>query len=278
MTPAQVISCSRRTDIPRCYPGWLDEKLAAGGLTFKAPRGAVRSVSLSAEAVHSLVLWSKDYGPLFRRRLLIRRLHGFNPFFHFTITGLGESAWESGIPGWKQTMLQMKEIVNEFGAARVNWRFDPVLFWRENGRLRSNLPLFTRLGAAAADLGITGCTFSFAHWYNKSQRRANRGGVPFADPGPEEKLAAVRILADEAEGLGLRLASCSNDSWLAVPGIAKARCIDASLLGGLRDDGRPASTAKDRAQRAACGCTRSIDIGSYAQRCPGAQCLYCYAN
>ncbi len=278
ITTAPVISCSRRTDIPRCYSGWLEEKLVAGGVIFKAPRGGVRSVSLEAEAVHSLVLWSKDYGPLLKRPQLLRRLHDLNPFFHFTITGLGKSAWEPDLPAWRESVAQMKRLVKEFGAARVNWRFDPVLFWPAAGGRRTNLTLFARLGAAVADLGVSGSTFSFAQWYRKSSRRAQREGIDYIDPEPAEKLEAAAVMAAGAARLRIRLASCSNDVLLAVPGIYKGCCIDGALLNGLRGDGLAASMARDESQRRDCGCTRSIDIGSYTQRCSGPACVYCYAS
>ncbi len=278
MLATPVISCSRRTDIPRCYPHWLEEKLVAGEVVFRAPRSGVRSVSLAAEAVHSLVLWSKDYGALLKRPRLLRRLHDLNPFFHFTITGLGNSFWEPAIPAWHETISQMEKLVNEFGAGRVNWRFDPVLFWPEKSGLASNLPMFARLGAAVAGLGISGCTFSFAHWYSKSRRRAQKQGFEFVDPVPDAKLEAAATMAGEAARLGIRLATCSNDALLAAPGIAKGHCIDGDLLNNLRGGGAAASSAKDRSQRTECGCTSSIDIGSYAQRCSGGHCVYCYAN
>jgi hypothetical protein len=276
--PSSIISCSRRTDIPRCYPGWLEDRLAAGSVTFKGPRGGERTVALEPAAVHSMVLWSKDYGPLLERPGLLRRLDVLNPLFHFTITGLGGSVWEPGIPGWKRSLEVVESLVERYGPERVNWRFDPLVHWQEGEGVNSNLRLFTRIGTALKALGIGTCTFSFAHWYLKSQRRAAREVLTYVEIPPDKRLAAAAMLAQQAAELGLRLASCSSPDLEMVPGVRRAHCVDGGLLSELRGDGLPVSLARDQSQRAECGCTRSVDIGSYTQRCEGRHCIYCYAN
>ena len=292
-----VISCSRRTDIPRCYPGWLEERLAEGMVEFRAPRGALRRVSLEAGEVHSIVLWSKDYGPLLERAGLVARLSGLNPYFHLTVTGLGGTAWEPEVPPWRQVATQAKRLVEAFGPGRVNWRFDPILHWPGGDSTASNLDLFPSIGGIFARAGVGSCTFSFAQWYIKSRRRAEKCGLGFIDPTHEQKLSMAGALADEAEILGIRLESCADGSWTEVPGIGRGRCIDAAKLGALREarprresggewagdearanSGGKAPAAKDPGQRAECGCATSIDIGSYTQRCAGSPCVYCYAN
>lgn len=273
-----VISCSRRTDIPRCYAVWLEERLIGAQVEFRAPRGALRKVSLEAGEVHSVVLWSKDYGPLLERPELVARLRELNPYFHLTVTGLGGTAWEPRVPPWRQVAAQAGQLTDRFGPGRVNWRFDPIVHWRSAGAVGSNLDLFGAIGGVVAGAGISSCTFSFAHWYIKSRRRADRGALGFEEPTHEEKMLMAGRLASEAAELGIGLASCAGGSWTEVPGISRGRCIDAARLNALREGGGDAPAAKDPGQRAACGCSTSIDIGSYAQRCAGDPCVYCYAN
>lgn len=273
-----IISCSRRTDIPSRYPAWLDACLAAGKAVFRAPRGALRSVPLTPQDVHSLVLWSKNYAPLLGLKGVADRLDGMNPFFHFTLTGLGGSPWEPGIPGWRESLGTMAALADRFGPERINWRFDPVVVWHEKDRRISNSGLFGEIGEQVARLGIATCTFSFAHWYRKSSRRASEERIAFQEPEAGEAADMAAGLAGRAAELGIMLAICCDERIETLPGIVKASCVDAALLSSLRKDGLQASVARDTSQRAQCGCSRSVDIGSYAQRCYSNPCLYCYAN
>lgn len=272
-----VISCSRRTDIPRRYPEWLESCLLDEEAAFVSPRGGFRTISLAPGEVHSIVMWSKDYGPLLRRPRLVERLMELNPFFHFTVTGLGGSAWEPDVCGWQAAVKIMAELAGRFGPERINWRFDPIVFWEEQGSAVSNMRIFPDIGEAVAALGVETCTFSFTHWYAKSVRRAARSGMSFLDPEGEKPRLAGELSATTA-ALGIRLASCSNEALETVPGVTKARCIDADHLTALRRDGLRASSARDSGQRIGCGCAKSIDIGSYSQRCGVQPCVYCYAN
>ena len=278
MPAPQVISCSRRTDVPRCYPGWLELALASGSVSFQSPRGSVRRVSLAPEDVHSLVLWSKDYRPLLRRRPLVKMLLGLNCYFHFTITGLGQSVLEPEIPAWEDALTTLERLAGLFGEERVNWRFDPVVHWRDGSGSHSNLPLFARIAERVVATGVTTCTFSLVQPYRKSGRRARKAGLELREPRPEADVAVAAKLARLSAARGIRLSSCAAPEWQEVKGISRGRCVDAGLLGALRPDGLRGSQAKDSAQRQNCGCSRSVDIGSYSQRCGAAQCVYCYAS
>jgi hypothetical protein len=276
----RVISASRRTDLPARFPGWLAGVLAAGRAEVLGPRGGPRAVDLRPESVHTLVLWSKDFSAVLENRHSLRTLLARyeQVYFLFTITGLGGTFIEKGVPPPVEALAQLPKLVALSGhPRRVSARFDPVVYWRESGGTRTNLPFFERLAPRAAAEGITDIRFSFAQWYGKARHRAERAGFDYLDTAEEEKLEAARFLAGIAAANGLRLLSCSQNFLAAVPGIESSSCIDGALLTELHPRREPAVRRKDKTQRPECGCTESIDIGSYTQACPHA-CLYCYAN
>ena len=70
--------------------------------------------------------------------------------------------------------------------------------------------------------------------------------------------------------------ACCDDELIEISGVEKAHCINGSVLQRLK--GEPCSLAKDYGQRKNCGCTESIDIGSYDLHPCHHGCIYCYAN
>lgn len=175
-------------------------------------------------------------------------------------------------------MRQLEPLVEMAGRPeRISLRFDPIVHWEENGRHLTNLDFLENLAGVASGLGITAVRFSFAQWYGKAKRRAARRGFPFLDPPDSDKLRAAGRLAEVAAEHGLSLYACAQNFLVDVPGVRPSACIDGRLLQVLHPAGEAASPAKDRTQRPECGCTESIDIGSYAQSCPHC-CIYCYAN
>ena len=199
-------------------------------------------------------------------------------YLHFTVTGLGGTAVEPGAPALRKALAQLPGCVAFAGnPLRVSVRFDPVLFWEDGGAVRSNLPFFPEIAAAAAGLGIRDIRTSFAQWYGKAKHRAAARRFPFVDPSDEEKKAHAATLAEVAAAHGLSLFACCQPALAGVSGIKPSACIDASLLESLHPGREPASRRKDRSQRADCLCAESRDIGSYAQPCHHG-CVYCYAN
>ena len=60
-----IISASRRTDIPAFYTAWFMNRIRAESVRYPNPfSNQVYEISLRSEDVHSIVFWSKYYGPL----------------------------------------------------------------------------------------------------------------------------------------------------------------------------------------------------------------------
>ncbi len=275
-----VISASRRTDLVSHFPDWLAGTLRKREALVIGPPGQTRVVDLSPAAVHTLVLWSKDFSNLFRDEAGLRTgLAAYDQvYFHFTVTALGGTAVEPGSPRFRDGLAQLPRLVELAGdPRRVSLRFDPVVFWEDGGRLSSNEPSFLEAAEAAASAGVIDLRFSFAQWYRKARLRAARRGFPYRDPSEAAKKTVASRLVADAGRLGLKLHACGQAFLSEVEGIGPSACIDGHLLAGLHPGGEPASTKKDRSQRAECHCTEAREIGSYAQACPHG-CVYCYAN
>jgi len=276
----RVISASRRTDLTASFPDWLAAAVRNRRALVLGPSGRTRVVDLDPRAIHTFVLWSKNFANLTANRHGLRDLllDYDQLYFHFTVTGLGGTFLERNVPPARDVLRQLEPLIGMAGhPGRVSLRFDPVITWREAGREMTNLHEFAALADAAAALGIRDIRFSFAQWYGKARRRAARRGLELIDPPEAEKVRAAHDLAGIARERGLRLYSCSQNFLSAVPGVEPSACIDGRLLQSLHPGRESVSTAKDRSQRSECRCTESVDIGSYTQACPHG-CVYCYAN
>lgn len=276
----KVISASRRTDLVAFFPGDLSRVLEKEKANVSGPSGRVYSVDLRPEIVHTIVLWSKNFENLIQNSFRLReRLEKYGQLYlHFTITGLGGTLIESGAPDPHRALRQLDALSKIAGAPRrISVRFDPLVYWTKGGRVRSNLHFFEDLAPALASLGIDTVRISFAQWYRKSKKRADRAGFAFFDPPAEEKKKAAAELVSIARLWDVRLYSCSQNFLTEVEGIQASSCIDGVFLKHLHPNREKAPGRKDRSQRPECGCTESVDIGSYTQSCPH-RCLYCYAN
>lgn len=275
-----VISASRRTDLVAFFSDWLSSVLEKGEVKVYGPSGHTYTVDLEPASVHTVVLWSKNFASLVENRSGLKDeiMKYDQVYLHFTITGLGGTFIERGVPSFSTALLQIEDLVKIVGKPeRICIRFDPIVYWKEEGRIRTNLHLFEKIAPVLYEQGIRDVRLSFAQWYNKAKRRAARNRFIYLDPTEARKLKDARYLVEVAKRWRLNLYSCSQDFLTAVPEIHPSSCIDGSLLRRLHPCGEPVSTQKDKSQRAECRCTESKDIGSYTQFCPHS-CLYCYAN
>jgi hypothetical protein len=276
----RVISASRRTDLVASFPAWLASALRQEKAEVYGPSKHVYSVDLNPANVHTIVLWSKNFQNLVEDRFgLAELLMKYDQaYLHFTITGLGGTFIEQTVPPLSKTLLQLECLGGIVGRPeRISVRFDPVVFWEEGGKIETNLRYFEELAPTLSSFGIRRIRFSFAQWYGKSRRRAEKHGFAFIDPTDDEKREKAQCLAEAASRWNLELFACSQEFLTSIPSIEPSSCIDGLLLQKLHPSGEMVSLKKDKTQRKECRCTESVDIGSYTQFCPHC-CLYCYAN
>jgi DNA repair photolyase len=254
----KVISASRRVDMVAGYP----DELASALLT-KFP----------LEEVHTVVIWTKNATNLLRHSELRKALSRFEQLYvHYSITGMGGTYLEPGIPPTEETLAHLPGVIAlTRSPERVRLRFDPIVHvLLPNGQHYTNLPHFPAIARFCAELGIRDVSVSWMQVYRKVANRLRRAGIEPEEPSRELWLEEAQQLEEVATKYGLRIHGC------CVPGWPRSRCIDGYLLTRLHPRGVPCSTMRAKGQRPLCGCTESIDIGWY-KPCVGG-CLYCYAN
>lgn len=275
----KVISASRRTDLVAFFPDWLCAVLKDEKAKVYGPAGHAYAVDLSPKNVHTIVLWSKNFTNVIENRRLRTALQKYGHIYLlFTITGLGGSFIEKGAPQPSAALSQLDPLIELAGKPeRLSIRFDPVVCWKEDGRVRTNLGFFERMAPELSRRGIRDVRFSFAQWYGKAVRRSAKYGFAYVDPSQKEKKEAALVLSQIAGHWNFCLYCCTQNFLCDVQGIRPSACIDGASLQNLHPAREPVSTKKDRSQRTECRCTESVDIGSYTQFCTHS-CLYCYAN
>jgi hypothetical protein len=281
-----VLSASRRTDIPAYYMPWFFAGIRSGHFEVVNPYNrCVSRVPSDPETVHSVVFWSKDYGPFlsggYGESL---QQQGYGLFFNFTVNSV-HPVLEPNVPSLPRRLAQMRELSERFGPQCIQWRFDPVCHTHGPGSADApdNLGDFRRIADAAAACGITRCITSFLDDYAKIRKRmATLPGFGLRNPSMERKQRLLLEMAERLRSRGIRLYTCCENEVLEGlsrrSGIRPAGCVPGKRLVSLYGEG--ISTARDSGQRTrqGCGCTVSRDIGSYDLHPCYHNCLYCYAN
>ena len=280
-----VISASRRSDIPAFYMKWFMQGIQAGyfevvnpytGKSFRVPAGP--------QDVHTIVFWSKNFGN-FNIKNYGRRLEsmGYHLFFNFTVNSDSELL-EPNLPPLNERLSQLEKLCIRHDPRAVQWRFDPICFYRDAaGHLQNNLKDFRLIAEVAARLGVTHCITSFLDMYPKITNRLNaRTDICFVDIATASKIKILTDMHAVLAPLGILLQTCCEGALLDQIGndlpVTKSACIPNDRLMDLY--GGRISLAQDHGQRVktGCGCKKSLDIGSYKQQPCFHNCLYCYAN
>lgn len=249
-----VLSASRRTDLVGSYPDAFVQLLEA----------------YPAEKVHSIVLWSKNARNLVQHHALRETLSRYDQLFlQFSITGMGQSLLEPGIPSTRESLAMLPELIRLVQSTdRISVRFDPVVNLVIQGKPYTNLDVFPTIAREISRLGIRRVTTSWMATYPKVERRFQALQIQQAD---YDFHSQASFLQEVCEQHGLQLHAC------CVEGLPMSRCIDGPVLQALHPRGERCSQAKATGQRPLCGCTASRDIGWYSQIC-GGRCRYCYAS
>ena len=280
-----ILSASRRTDIPAFHMEWFMAGIAKGVFEVLNPYNQHRrQVPARPHQVHSIVFWSKNFGPFLRDgfdRTLQRK--GYHLFFNFTIN-TASPVLEPHVPPLEKRLRQMAVLAERHDPRAITWRFDPICFFRTapHEALRHNLDDLETIADAAAHLGIRRCVTSFVDLYRKVLIRLPSKGLELVDPPLDVKCETLIKMAEKLREREIALGVCCEQVVLeALPfgtGIHPAACIPGPLLARLF--GSDISLKKDPGQRRAAGCTcnASVDIGSYRWHPCYHNCLFCYAN
>jgi len=275
----KIISASRRTDLVAFFPEYLSKALDKEIVEVSGPYGFKYNVSLNPDDVHTIVLWSKNFNNLLKNKYnLFSNLKKYKQIYLlFSITGLGGTKMEKSVPPPEKTEQQIKGLVNLFGEKRVAIRFDPIIFYRENGKIKTNFFYFSNLIKKVEEHNIRKIIFSFCQYYNKVKKRLKYVGIEPIYLSKEKMLDYAVRMSRMLKGKNIDLYSCSQKFLTKIEGIKRSRCINANYLSKIHPLNWIIKHEKDKGQRKECGCSKSKDIGSYSQSCP-VPCLYCYAN
>jgi len=280
-----VVSASRRTDIPAFYMDWFMEQIKKGAFDVVNPYNRRKfKVPATPDRVHTIVFWSKNFDPFikggFGRKLSEM---GYNLFFNFTLNS-NNALLEPRIPSLVRRLEQLRELTRDYDPRTLNWRFDPICFFRfDQQPVKDNLDDFSRIAAWASQCGISRCITSFMDDYAKIKKRiVSMLGFSFIDPVLSEKINILLKMEKELAGKNMDLYACCEKEVLdALPswsGIRNSSCIPNDLF--VEIFGGELSFKRDMGQRTerGCGCMVSMDIGSYHLHPCYHNCLFCYAN
>ncbi|ACF46887.1 MAG: DUF1848 domain-containing protein [Prosthecochloris sp.] len=263
----QIISASRRTDIPAFYSQWFFNRLRDGYCRVQNPYRPelFKTVSLEAEDVAAIVFWTR-YTASFREHIAELDQRGLNYFFHYTITGY-PAHYEPGLPELQRTIEDFLRLSDHVGPDRVIWRYDPVMVTDATG-LQWHSEHFARL-AGALQQGTKSVIISFLQMYPHLSSRLSNSGC--RAPSEDEKVWLAGEFSRIAEMFGLELKSCGRRD--GVQFFEPGKCIDERYLRSVFS--LELSGRKDRGQPEECRCIKSVDIGAYNSCLHG--CRYCYA-
>lgn len=286
---SQIISASRRTDLPALHPRWLINRLRAGFAMVKNPMNTrkVARVSLLPEEVGALVLWTRFPRPLLPWLDEIEGRVGA-PLWLVTLNGYPR-ALEARTPAPVRVIEDLHVLAARSGSDKLHWRYDPIV-------LSSITPVsfheetFGQLARALSGV-VEACHISFVdRHYRKTARRfaaLEGGGVRLHDPDQ----AARRDLAARLWQLGrasnIEVLSCCEPDLsprpgttaelfdpAPAPGPRASGCVDLQWV--RRVTGVAQLQASARPTRPHCLCCASKDIGAYDTCSMG--CVYCYAT
>jgi hypothetical protein len=284
-TSKTILSASRRTDVPAFYMDWFMDGIEKGFFEVVNPYNQYRRhIPARPQDVHSIVFWSKNYGP-FLRGSFDRKLQerGYQLFFNFTLNAPAPEL-EPHVPPLAERIRQISKLARRHDPEAITWRFDPICFFRRNGStvLHHNLGTLGPIADALAAVGIRRCVTSFVDLYRKIQYRLPATGLELVDPPANVKgdtlLAMAATLRQKQISLGICCEQALLDTLPPDAGIHSGDCVPGPLLAILF--GKDFTMKKDPGQRRNRGCTCNIsaDIGTYRQQPCYHNCLFCYAN
>lgn len=261
-----ILSASRRTDIPGCYPEWFMNRLRDGYVMTRNPMNChqVSRIETSPELIECIVFWTKNAIPLMDYLDELERM-GYMYMFQYTVTPY-DRAIEKNLPDKKEIIKNILELSDSIGKDRIVWRYDPILL-NDNYTIDYHIKMFEEM-CVQLRTAVNHVVISFIDSYKKNRQ------CKFKELSIED----INILAQEIGKISqthkIPIKTCCENYDLECFGIKKGACIDRELIERICN--RPLKLKKAIGQREGCFCSESIDIGMYHTCMNG--CMYCYAT
>jgi len=263
-----IISASRRTDIPACYPEKFMNWIRSGYCEIQNPyTKQFKPCSLKPEDADCIVFWTKNPIPILPYLLELKD-RGYSFYFQYTLNAYSRSI-EPNLPSFLVRLQSFHELTK---FCPVIWRYDPIIFSKELGFTEKwHLTEFKAL-TEFLEGSTTHCIISFLDFYDKviKDERCKK----FDQYSLEEMISLAIAMKEIAGNHGIEISACGEKVDLQKAGIAQAHCIDGNLISQIT--GKSIIHKKDKSQREECGCMKSQDIGQY-HTCKNG-CIYCYAS
>lgn len=264
-----ILSVSRRTDIPCFYAGWFNQRLKQGFAEYVHPfTKKTFKVSLSKEDVIGLVFWSKNFQPFLKTIQKIKKDYRF--YCHFTVNGYSAELEKQTIDLNKR-IDTFKKLADLSSPKQTILRYDPLILSKNTAKAY-HLKTFKKIASALSSY-TERCFLSFVSLYKKTTANLAKEKIIMEEEDINTKLSLTKSLLEIAKTYNIKLYSCCND-YLLLSGINKGHCIDTEIFRSIYPDF--AYHIPYAPTRKECGCVKSLDIGKY-NSCPNG-CLYCYAN
>ncbi|OGV69131.1 MAG: hypothetical protein A2283_13160 [Lentisphaerae bacterium RIFOXYA12_FULL_48_11] len=270
-----IISVSRRTDIPAFYAEWFINRVRAGYCTVPNPFNdkQVSRIPLSPANVDVIVFWTRNPAPLMKYLPELDE-RGFRYYFLYTVMD-NPRLLDPKVPPVAESIRIFTELSDQIGAEKVIWRYDPMVLSTHTG-IDFHIEKFSTIAS-----GLKGRTqrviISLVDVYKSIMSRMDElgeSGLKLLVPDAVILEKLICPLVEIADENGMEIVSCAEKFDLEPFGVKPAKCIDDVLI--HRVFGLSVSGGKDPAQRKACGCVVSRDIGMY-DTC-AFNCVYCYAT
>ncbi len=273
---ANIISVSRRTDIPAYYAKWFIKRIKERFCLVPNPfnRSQVSRISLKRKDVVAFVFWTRNPRPLMPYLNELDK-KSYPYYFQYTVVNNPREI-DPHTPSLRISLKTFVELSEMIGAEKVIWRYDPIIF-SEKTDPSFHLEQFSKI-ASTLEGKTNRCVISIIDDYKKSRGRMNElsklEGFSVKEYSMNEHEAMLKEMAKISEQHGMEITSCAEEVKLKHLGIEPGKCIDNNYINKIFNI--KVTKSKDKSQREVCGCVKSRDIGVYDTCLMG--CKYCYAT
>ncbi len=286
-----VVIASRRTDMPTFYGDELINGLKQGVFHPQGMMQGVWEFQFSPSDIHSVGLWSQDFGKWLQRWEEIKNLP-YKFWYRFSILP-DDPVCKPVAPPVKEQLRQLEALVKIAGKEAVFLFIDPLITYRRLGEKIWHYNFSTEsldsILCKASSFGIENITTSIMDYYPKIQSRAEKKGIEFrfldADKSSnqQEIFRMIQVFKNVADNYKMSIKTCCEKILHSSGLTLQGACVDGRSLNKIFGPG--ASLKVDSAQRRkyGCGCTAAVDIGRYVEKGEFSHhcyhhCLQCYAR